>query len=131
MMRVVLDTNIFISAFLFGGKPARLLQLAEDGAFALLASSALMSEVEEVLAGKFSWPEPLVRAACDPLWNLADVIVPTIRIKDCPDADDNRVLECALEGEARYIVSGDHHLLDMKRFRNIDIVTADEFLRLF
>lgn len=51
--RVVLDTNIFISAFLFGGKPADILQLAEDRSFTLIVSESLITEVEEVLAEKF------------------------------------------------------------------------------
>jgi putative PIN family toxin of toxin-antitoxin system len=128
-MRAVLDTNVYVSAFLFGGKPAALLQLAERGAFVLLTSAPLRQEVEEVLALKFQWPDALLRLACEPLWNISVSVDPSIAIDECRDPDDNRVLECALEGEADCIVSGDKHLLELKQFRLSRILTVSEFLR--
>jgi putative PIN family toxin of toxin-antitoxin system len=129
-VRAVVDTNVFISAFLFRGKPAEVLQLAEARAFTLIVSALLRLEVEEVLSQKFRWPAPLILRACSPLWKVAAWVAPTQQIEDCPDPDDNRVLECAVEGKAHCIVTGDHHLLDMRRFRGITILTVDDFLRI-
>ncbi|HZL66329.1 MAG TPA: putative toxin-antitoxin system toxin component, PIN family [Candidatus Limnocylindrales bacterium] len=129
-VRVVVDTNVFISALLFQGKPARVLQLAEERAFTLLVSAPLRLEVERVLGGKFKWPAHRIVEACTPFWDVAVCVAPTLEIDDCPDSDDNRVLECAVEGKAHCIVTGDHHLLDMRRFREITIFSVDDFLRI-
>lgn len=127
-MRVVLDTNVFISGLLFGGNPARVLQLAEARLFELLTSPPIRREVERVLEEKFKWPASMIALACNPLWQIGRDIHPSVQVTDCPDPDDNRILECALEGRAQFIVSGDHHLLDMKRFAGIPIVRIDQFL---
>ena len=129
MLRVVVDTNVFISALLFQGKPARILKLAEDHAFTLIVSTPLCQEVERVLAKKFAWPKTVIDLACVPLWRLAELVTPAVDIEECPDPDDNRILECALEGRADAIVTGDRHLLDMKKFRGIPILAVNEFLR--
>lgn len=129
-VRAVVDTNVFISAFLFRGKPAQVLRLAEGRAFRLLVSAPLRLEVEQVLGQKFKWPAPRIVQACGPLWEVAMWVAPTLELKDCPDPDDNRVLECAVEGKAHCIVTGDHHLLNMKRFRGIIILTVDGFLQI-
>jgi len=127
-IRAVLDTNVFISAFLFRGKPAEVVQLAENRAFTLIVSAALRLEVEQVLGEKFKWPATLIAQACSPLWEVAVWVAPTLELKACPDPDDNRVLECAVEGRAHCIVTGDHHLLHMKRFRGITILRVHDFL---
>ena len=131
MKRAVLDSNVSISALLFDGKPLRLLRFAEEGACVLLTSAAIRDEVEEVLEGKFSWPDELIRFTCQPIWGVSEDVRPTAVISACRDADDNRILECAVDGAADYIVTGDHDLLDMKRFGRIKIVNAAAFLQLF
>jgi hypothetical protein len=59
------------------------------------------------------------------------LVRPTATFHECPDPDDNRVLECAFDGKADYVVTGDWHLLDMKRFRRIEILKVATFLKLF
>ena len=130
MTRIVLDSNIYVSAFVFGGNPAAVLQQAEDSIFTLLISPALKQEVEEVLARKFRWPATLIRAACMPIWKQSLLIVPELNIDECRDSDDNRVLECAFEGNADYIITGDFDLLKMKIFRGIKIISPAGFLQL-
>lgn len=130
MIRVVLDTNIIISGLVFRGKPGRILELAADGALACVTSDSLRSEVEDVLARKFSWSAAMIVTACEPLWTLAEWVMPSRVITACSDPDDNRVLECAAEAEVHFIVTGDHHLLTMKRFEDITILTAEEFLQI-
>jgi putative PIN family toxin of toxin-antitoxin system len=129
MLRVVADTNIFISALMFGGLPGSFLDLAFLRSFVLVTSPTLLDELDEKLRRKFEVsPEDagLIRARLE---NCALVVTPGIVlevIKD--DPDDDRVLECAVAGEAEYIVSGDKHLLRLGSYQGISIVTARDFM---
>lgn len=129
MMRVVLDTNVYISALLFGGKPLQVLGFAEDHMFSLLYSKPIREEVEGVLAKKFHWPQEMINLACEPYWKIGLAVRPKRRVSACPDPDDNRILECAIEARADWIVTGDKHLLDMLSFEGISILRPDDFLK--
>jgi uncharacterized protein len=129
MIRVVPDTNIYISAFLFGGKPALLLDHIEGGLLTLFYSRPIQDEVEEVLAEKFGWPSEMIELACAPFWSIGQCVKPKRAIHACSDADDDRILECAVEAQAEFIVTGDKHLLQMVRFEGISILEPDEFLK--
>jgi putative PIN family toxin of toxin-antitoxin system len=129
MVRVVADTNVFISALMFGGLPGSFLDLALLQSFLLVTSPALLDELDEKLRLKFGLSPndaDLVRAR---LQSSAVVVKPIVIlevIKD--DPDDNRVLECALAGEANYIVSGDRHLLQLSSYEGIPILTVRQFM---
>jgi uncharacterized protein len=126
--RVVVDTNVFISAFLFGGKPEAVLDVIHAGAFALVFSAPLQREVDRILHEKSGWTPDQRQRACDRFWENGLLVVPRARIDACVDPDDNRILECAVEGQAQFIVTGDKDLLRMQSFRGIAIVTPAEFL---
>jgi uncharacterized protein len=127
-MRVVFDTNVFISGLHFGGKPALVLQMVARAECLLVTSEDILLEVEDVLLRKFFWSARHVAATLMGLRDLSEVIQPGIVISDCEDPDDNRILEAAVAGKAAYIVSGDRHLLRMKAFRGIRILTVNEFI---
>jgi putative PIN family toxin of toxin-antitoxin system len=127
--RVVLDSNIYISAFLFGGKPLRAVRLAEERKYSLLISGSIQVEVERVLAEKFAFSEAKIAASCKRIWKEAELIVPNIRIDLCRDQTDNRVLECAAAGNAHYIVTGDRDLLEMPPVFRFSILNTDAFLQ--
>ena len=127
--RVVLDSNIYISALLFAGKSLRAVQLAEEHKYSLLISDPIQVEVERVLAGKFAYSQAKIAASCKRIWNIAERIVPTICIDLCRDPTDNRVLECAVAGDAHYIVTGDRDLLDMPPVLQFTILKVDAFLQ--
>jgi len=111
-MRVTADTNIYIPALLFGGLPGAFLDLAIFGAFTLVISPAILDELEEKLLAKFKISQADERAIRQKFVAAADVVIPTRTIDAIEDEpDDNRVLECAVEGAADFIVSGDRHLL--------------------
>jgi len=129
MIRVVLDSNVFISAFLFGGKPALILNWVENGLVRLCYSDSICEEVKEVLTEKFHWPPATIDLACTPYWTSGLRVDPKRNIQACSDRDDNRVLECAVEAQSEYIVTGDKHLLRMSPFERISILTPDQFLR--
>ncbi len=130
-MRVVLDTNVYISAILFGGKPERIRKLFRDGEIEVLVSEAIISEIAEVLRRKFNWASWRISQVIDEI-REATLVIPRcdVSLIEADDAD-NRILECALEGSAQYIVSGDkRHLLPLAKYKEINILTPDEFLRL-
>lgn len=131
MLRVVADTNVYISAFNFGGVPEALLRLAHRKAFLLYVSDAIAEEVEEVLAEKFGHSEVARRIVMRKLSRVTRQVVRTrVRVQECIDPDDDKVLKCALTVRADYIVSGDRHLLDMHPFRRIPILRPRAFLDL-
>jgi uncharacterized protein len=129
MTRVVADTNIYISAVMFGGLPGALLDLSLLRAFTLVISPPLLDELEDKLRVKFRVSAHDAAAIRARLQNAADAVAPQLVldvVKD--DPDDNRVLECAVAGRADYIVSGDRHLLQLSAYASIPIVTARQFL---
>lgn len=129
--RVVLDTNVLISAIVFGGKPKKVLQAAIAGTFQLVLSNTLLEELHGVLEGpKFKLPREMMKTVRDELLLFADLVVPMNKLDVIvSDPDDNRVLECAATGEVDFIVSGDPDLLDLGQFQNIRIWTPAQFVR--
>jgi len=129
MIRVVADTNIFISALMFGGLPGTFLDLAFVKSFQLVTSPVLLDELDEKLRGKFevsSEDAALIRAR---LQSCALVMTPGIALKVIEeDPDDDRVLECAVAAEADYVVSGDRHLLKLGSYEGIPITTVRQFM---
>ncbi len=128
MIRAVADTNVYISAFNFGGLPLTVLRLAQGGVFALCLSPPILMETREVLRLRFGWSEAEIRRALDPILKVTRMVEPALRVTVAEDPDDNRILECAHEGGAQFIVTGDHHLLRLKRFEGAEIVTPRAFL---
>lgn len=129
MMRVVADTNVFISALMFGGLPGRFLDLALRGRFTLVTSKALLDELNEKLREKFAVSERDALTIRAKLEGNASVVDPDFELNAVPDdPDDNRVLECAVAGRADFIVSGDRHLLRIGNYEGIAIVTVRQFL---
>jgi putative PIN family toxin of toxin-antitoxin system len=128
-MRVVADTNVFISALMFGGLPGRFLDRALRRKFTLVISRALLDELDEKLRGKFAVSESDALAIRARLEDNATVVDPDFELNAVPDdPDDNRVLECAVAGKADFIVSGDRHLLRLGNYEEIAIVTVRQFL---
>jgi putative PIN family toxin of toxin-antitoxin system len=128
-MRVVADTNVLISAFLFGGLPRAFLNLGLGGAFSLVTSGPLLDELDEKLRGKFKVPDARAVAFLSRLKTRAHIVHPSFVLTAIvEDPDDNRVLECAVEGNARFVVSGDRHLLRLGSHAGIAVLTMRQFL---
>lgn len=128
MYRVVFDTNILLSAFIFGGNPERLFELARSKKIQLLTSSSILAEFATRLKDKFLWDDVDIAEAIKTIGYSSELIRPTQKLSVLRDDPDNRVLECALEGKADFIVSGDKHLLTLKEFRKIPIIKAAEIV---
>jgi putative PIN family toxin of toxin-antitoxin system len=127
---VVLDTNVYISAVLFGGKPEEIIKRSREGELNLVISEAILKEIAEILRRKFNWQNWQISETLDEIRGLATMVVPRKVISVIKeDAADNRILECALEGKADYIVSGDeHHLLPLKEYHGVKILSSAAFL---
>jgi putative PIN family toxin of toxin-antitoxin system len=128
-MRVVFDTNIFISALIFpGGKAEDAVMRIIGGEDTLVISHEIIDEVLTVLARKFSKdPEALSRVAVN-LANLGAIVRPAERLNVFEDEPDNRILECAVAGNAAAIITGDKAMLTLKKHQHIRIITLSEFL---
>jgi len=132
VLRVTADTNIYVSALHFGGKPERLLRLAEAGKIQLVISDHILMELEKTLRGeKFAWPEPELEKALRQLSRITERVSPTHTL-DIITAkpSDNRILECAEAGHADYIVTGDtRHILPLGSFAGKPIMKVADFLQ--
>ena len=129
-MRVVLDTNVIVSGLNFPGNERVVLELALRGRFELWLSPFVLDETGGVLVRKFGWSEERTSQALRLLEEAATVIEPSRR----PDIiegghADNRILECAVEASADYLVTGDRrHLLPLREHHGARIVNAPRFL---
>lgn len=127
-VRVVLDTNILISAIGFGGKPRQILILLLARRIEIVNSSILLAELEDVVSKKFPKLEYKLRKLVEKIKEKSILVSPRESLKVSRDEDDNRVLEAAAEGSCNYIITGDKDLLDLGKYKDIEIVTAEQFL---
>ncbi len=129
-MKVVLDTNVLVSAVLFGGNPRRVLETIIEGEVRLALSREILHELEGVLLRKkFGVAPETALTIVRELESLCEIVDPSRTISALlSDPYDNMVLECAAEAKADYIVSGDAHLLDMGEFEGIKIINSARFL---
>ena len=129
MTYVVADTNVLVSALLFGGLPGEFLDLAFAGSFRLVTSRALLDELDEKLRIKFEVSvadAELIRSRLVEISELVSTSPCLSVIKD--DPDDDRVLECAVAGRADTIISGDRHLKKLGAYDGIPILTVRQFM---
>jgi len=128
--RIVLDTNVLISAIVFGGRPREVLEKVIAGRFTMAISAEMLAEFQGVLEGKkFRYPPDIVRTIVRELLAVSELVRPRKKVQQIKDDPaDNRILECALETGAACIVSGDKHLLELGRFEGIPILDAASFL---
>jgi putative PIN family toxin of toxin-antitoxin system len=127
--RVVADSNILISAFLRGGKPLELLDLARAGQLELAVSNDILDETGRVLRDKFHVPDADIAEYRQEVTRFAIHVTPTEKLDVVPgDATDNKILECAVAAKAVAVVTGDAHLLSLGAFRGIRIQRVAEFL---
>jgi len=127
---VVADTNVIVSALLWEGNESKIVGLAEEGKINLFTSVALLDELKKALMyERFGLDEKTVDDNVKYILTVSEITSPKRRLKVIrEDPADDRVLECALAGKVRYIVSGDKHLLQLKKFRGVKIVRAKELL---
>ena len=130
-MRVVFDTNIYVSAFVFTESRADEAWLGTlRRGWTLVVSPALLVELSRVLRDKFAWEEERILAAGRRIVEVAETVRPDTTSHVVRDEADNRVLECAVDGKAERIVTGDKGLLKLGSFQGIPICKLADFLAL-
>ena len=129
MLKVVIDTNVFISAFyLPESRPANVVLLARRKTILNLISPQILKEVERIIKKKLLWDNSKTEGAVRLIKNFSEEVHPQERLAIIVDDPDNLILECAVAGQANFIISGDKHLLNLKNFQGINIVTPVDFL---
>jgi putative PIN family toxin of toxin-antitoxin system len=131
-VRVVLDTNVLVSALFFGGTPERILVAGLHGQIDLVTSEPLLGELGRVLEDKFELPAREARAVITLLRSVAAVVEPSVRVSVVTACEaDNRVLECAAAAGVDALVTGDtRHLLPIESFQGIPIMDPASFVAL-
>lgn len=128
-MKVVFDTNIFISAFVIPGSQAEkaMLRIIE-GMDVLLLSKGILDELLSVLSIKFSRNKEEISRVAVILSEIAEWVDPSKKIKVLSDEPDNRILECAVSGNADVIVTGDKEIIRLGEYEKIKIISLKEYL---
>jgi len=128
-VKVTADTNIYISALYFRGKPLSLLHMAIDQDLRIAISPPILEETLRVMRDKFRATAKDIYEAEVLLLNCAELYHPTTTLDTVKeDPSDNRILECAVDSGSDYVVSGDGDLLRLKEHNSIKIVTVSELL---
>lgn len=130
-IRIVLDTNIFISALGWRGEEKKILEKCIDGTFNLFLSKDILNEIERVLNyPKFNFSEKEKTEFLNLLRKISTIVKPSLTLEIIKqDSEDNKILECAIESQADFVISGDDHLLSLGEFEEIKILRASEFLK--
>lgn len=128
--KVCLDTNVFISAALFGGKCDDIIELVLQKKAENVISFHIISEIAKVLDRKFKRTEREIKDVLTPIVSISKMVKTTNKLKVLPYGPDNRVLECAVAGKVDYLVTGDKkHLLKLKEYEGIKILSPAQFLK--
>ncbi len=131
MFKVVFDTNVLISAILFGGYPRKCFELVIEGKIELYISEEIIGEFEGVLKReKFGVAKENLHYIVSSLNSFANFVKPETKLNIVKkDPEDNKFVECAIAAEADFIISGDTHLLELSKIRKIKILNPADFLK--
>lgn len=132
-LKVAIDTNVFVSGLTFKGKPREVLDLIWREDIEACISSFILKELAETLKKDFSWGRDEITHTIKKIKAKTILIQPKNKVSVIKGKDDdNRILECAVEGKVQYLISGDRkHLLPLNEYQRIKILSPAEFLRLF
>jgi len=123
-LRIVIDTNIYISAALHGHQAETVLKLASAGHIVLLTSEMILDELEEKFQLKLKWSDIKGRLFLQAIRDMVEIVEPLIKLDVVPDdKDDNKIVECAIAGEAGLILTFDRDLLRLKSYDYVGIIT--------
>lgn len=132
-VRIVVDTNVYVSGLLWTGLPHDLLSAAETGQLTLVTTPAIIEEGREVLARpKFAaWMRTLTTSVDELMESFLGIVQiiqePKVVRVVRSDPDDDKFIACAVAARVRWLISGDTHLLSMRRYKSIRIVTPQQF----
>ncbi|MBN2517688.1 MAG: putative toxin-antitoxin system toxin component, PIN family [Candidatus Altiarchaeota archaeon] len=126
---IVADTNILVSAIGWDGNERELIRLIFSGSIRMIVSPVLIEEFKRAASQpKLGFAQDEIEEFIDAVLTVARLVKPDLVLNVVRHPADNRILECALDGNADFIVTGDKDLLALKEFRGMKILTAKEFL---
>jgi putative PIN family toxin of toxin-antitoxin system len=129
--RLVVDTNVWVSAIFWGGNPRKIIEAWIDGKIFLVISVDLRRELYQTVSKKAKMLKIFPEFAAEWLEIIDEksvLVRPKEKVEICRDSKDNVLLEAAISGEANYLVTGDKDILVLKTFEGTKIVTPTEFL---
>jgi len=130
LLRVVLDTNIFVSSIFWRGNPHKIVEKALNKEIQIFVSVNIIDELEKVLKRDFEEPEEYIEKQINLILEYSEVVKTDVKVNIVKeDPDDNKIIECAISANADYIITGDNHLLKLKEHRGIKILNPADFLR--
>jgi len=129
-MKIVLDANIFISSFFWGGNPKIILERIISGIDELFITNEILDEIENVLRRpKFHADNDRINYLINLMEEIAIKITPQkLMKKGSRDRKDNKYIECGKTASVQFIISGDIHLLELNKYENMKILSAKEYL---
>ena len=133
-LRIVLDTNIYVSAFLFpGGNPEKIIKIALNQEIEIYVSDFILKEFKKVLVEKFKYSRNKTTEFIKSIAGLTKKSLPKQRLNIIRDHKaDNQILSCALSAKADYLITGDKkHILPLKQIQQTKILSAEGFLKVF
>jgi len=132
--KVVLDANVWVSALLWGGKPAEIVRAAEEGKVCIVTSEEIIGEISQVL----NYPKlrKVYQAAGLRHEDLIEAVLKVVKFVEVTEKVnvvvehpvDDKFIECALAAGADYIVSGDKHMLKLGGYKKTQVLSVSEFL---
>lgn len=126
-MRITLDTNVLIAAFISRGTCAELLEYLIEN-YTVISSAFILDELREKLSLKFKLDANIIDRLIALLIKKVLVVTPTVlQAQACRDKDDDNVLGTAIAGECGCLITGDKDLIDIKKYKGIDIIRPNEF----
>ncbi|MBO6108420.1 MAG: putative toxin-antitoxin system toxin component, PIN family [Eubacterium sp.] len=129
-MKIVIDTNLVVSAIFFGGMPEKLIDLLIDGRFDAYTNGVIIEEYDDTVEKlKKDYPDKTERFALPDIISKMYQIDVTTEVHVCRDPDDDKFIGCAIDSKSKYIVSGDKDLLAVGKHKDVEIVTVGDFLR--
>ena len=126
--RVVNDTNVWLSALYFSGKPAKIVNLIEDQKIVSITSDFILEEVKEKLVSSFNTPLYAANGTVSYISSISQIVPLAGKDFNLKDPDDNKVLETAVVGKCDFLITGDKDLLTLGGYNRIQIVAPAEFL---
>ena len=128
--KVVVDTNIFISAFGWGGNPLKVIELLEKGELRNCTSEDIIRELFLAVSySKLGFPQVIQTEILEFVLAYSDIYDPIEHVVISPDPKDNKFIECALSANAKFIITGDKSFLSLRDFKNVRIIKPEDFLK--
>lgn len=126
--KVVLDTNIFLSAIIFGGIPRKILELGIDDQITIYTSPGILLETAQKLKDKFQWSREEIVYTIQATRDISKIIIPDISLQVVTaDPEDNKIVELAVAAGVEWMITGDNHLLKLQEYQHILIRTPRDF----